>query len=220
MNYGEKTPVIRDIIYALDEERQWMKLVRGNGKPYAKLIDFLLNEPVYDEDTPPDVVKNMTVTRYASRLGEKMSTVNKWLRQIYADIFELNEQHPELFVNPGEQMCSMYYYSRTYKSGFTFNLGLRYIPRVGDQIDFYFPQALCDTAVFIVKEVTHKYTHGMARIEITLSREYLFGRSYRSMLIDKARFLNLISIEDEFAPDYVLDQKLKQVFGGNKHEYI
>ena len=79
MRYTEKNPSIRDIIYALDEERQWMELVRDGGKPYSKLIDFLLSEPVHDEDTDPAVLKNMTVTSYSTRIGERQSTVNKWL---------------------------------------------------------------------------------------------------------------------------------------------
>ena len=102
MRYTEKNPSIRDIIYALDEERQWMELVRDDGKPYLKLIDFLLSEPIHDEDTDPVILKNMTVTSYSTRIGEKQSTVNKWLRQIYDDIFDLNARCPERFVNPGE----------------------------------------------------------------------------------------------------------------------
>ena len=54
MIYGEKSPAIRDIIFALDEERQWMELVREKGKPYSKLIDFLLLGPIYDEDSDPE----------------------------------------------------------------------------------------------------------------------------------------------------------------------
>ena len=80
MVYGEKNPPIREIIFALEEERQWMELVREEEKPYSKLIDFLLMEPVYNEDSDREFVKRMTVSSYAARLGEKQSTVNKWLR--------------------------------------------------------------------------------------------------------------------------------------------
>jgi len=99
MIYGEKNPAIRDIIFALDEERQWLELVREDGKPYSKLIDFLIKEPVYNEDSDPEVVKKMTVTSYAARLGEKQSTVNIWLRQIYSVILDLNDKYHERFVN-------------------------------------------------------------------------------------------------------------------------
>ena len=92
MKYTEKNPSIRDIIYALDEERQWMELVRDGGKPYSKLIDLLLSDPIHDEDTEPEVLKNMTVTNYSARIGEKQSTVNIWLRQIYSDILDLNDK--------------------------------------------------------------------------------------------------------------------------------
>ena len=220
MKYTEKNPAIRDIIYALDEERQWMELVRDDRKPYSKLIDFLLSEPIHDEDTDPAVLKKMTVTNYSVHLGEKQATVNKWLRQIYADIFDLNDKHPEQFVNPGEQMCTLHYYSRAFKSGFWFKLGVKSIPRVGERVDFTFPCAVTDTAVFIVKKVTHRFTHGMTETDIELANEYRNDNGYRDLLLDKARFLGLISIEDIFAPDYVLDNKLMDVFGPRSRDYI
>ena len=220
MKYTEKNPAIRDIIYALDEERQWMELVRDDRQPYSKLIDFLLSEPIHDEDTDPEVLKKMTVTNYSVHLGEKQATVNKWLRQIYADIFDLNDKHPEQFVNPGEQMCTLHYYSRAFKSGFWFKLGVKSIPRVGERVDFTFPCAVTDTAVFIVKKVTHRFTHGMTETDIELANEYRNDNGYRDLLLDKARFLGLISIEDIFAPDYVLDNKLMDVFGPRSRDYI
>ena len=220
MRYTEKNPSIRDIIYALDEERQWMELVRDDGKPYLKLIDFLLSEPIHDEDTDPVILKNMTVTSYSTRIGEKQSTVNKWLRQIYDDIFDLNARCPERFVNPGEQMCTFHYYSEVDKSGFRFNLGLKCIPRVGDRIDFFFPQAVTDSSSLIVVDMTHRYEHGAMVTEIELGRRYYYGSSYRKLLIDKALFLGWLSFEDKYAPDYELDEKLKKVFGGRMFEYI
>lgn len=220
MIYGENNPAIRGIIYALDDERQWLELVREDGKPYTKLIDFLLSEPVHDDDTDSEILKRMTVTSYSARLGEKQATVNKWLRQIYTDIFELNQKHPELFVNPGEQLCSLHYYSESDKSGFLFYLGLKCIPRVGDRIDFFFAQAITDSSALIVKEVTHKFEHGTMVIEIYLGRRYYRGSSYRDLLIDKALFMGWIQFEDQFLPDYELDAKLKKEFGRSLPEYI
>ena len=220
MIYGEKNPAIRDIIFALDEERQWMQLIREDGKPYSKLIDFLLSEPVYNEDSDPEVVKKMTVTSYSARLGEKQSTVNKWLRQIYKEIFDLNQKHPELFVKPGEQLCTFHYYSEMDESGFRFHLGLKCIPRVGDRIDFFFPQAVTDSSSLIVKQVTHRFEQGSMVTEIELGRRYYNGSSYRNLLIDKALFLGCIAFEDIYLPDYELDRKLKKVFGCRSLDYI
>ena len=220
MIYGDNNPAIREIIYALDDERQWLELVREDGKPYTKLIDFLLSEPVHDDDTDPELLKSMTVTCYAARLGEKQATVNKWLRQIYTDIFELNQKHPELFVNPGEQLCSLHYYCNSEKSGFLFYIGLKCIPRVGDEIDFYFPRAVVDSSALIVKEITHKFEHGTTVIEIELGRRYYKGSSYRNLLIDKALFMGWMQFEDIFLPDYELDAKLKKEFGHTLPEYI
>ena len=117
-------------------------------------------------------------------------------------------------------MCSLHYYSESDKSGFLFYLGLKCIPKVGDQIDFFFPQAVTDSSALIVREVTHKYEHGSMVIEIYLGRRYYRGSSYRDLLIDKALFMGWIQYEDVFLPDYELDAKLKKEFGRTLPEYI
>ena len=221
MIYGENSPGIREIMYALEDECEWMEFIRDNGKDYVKLIDFLLSERVINGDPKEGTRRRKTVSDYASRLGEKPATVNKWFRQIYADIFDLNEEHPELFVNEGEQRCAFFYCSKYDKSGFWFNLGVKNIPRVGDRFEFSFPKAVTATSVFFVKEVAHRHEHGKVEIEIELRGRYFKGESYRDLLVDKALFLEMISIGDVFGPDYMLDDKLKELFKGrNMFEFI
>lgn len=221
MIYGENSPGIREIILALEDEPQWMELVRGNGKDYVKLIDYLLASSDSNKGSDARPGKRITVAEYAARIGEKPATVNKWLRKIYADIFDLNEEHPELFVNEGELPCAFYYCSKYESSGFWFNLGVKSIPRVGDRFEFSFPKAVTDTSVFYVKEVVHRHERGRMEIEIELRSRYFKGESYRDLLVDKALFLEMISIGDVFGPDYMLDDKLKELFKGrNMYEYI
>ena len=40
-----------------------MELVREDGKPYTKLIDFLLSEPIHDDDTDPELLKEILITK-------------------------------------------------------------------------------------------------------------------------------------------------------------
>ena len=97
---------------------------------------------------------------------------------------------------------------------------MKSIPRVGERVDFTFPCAITDTAVFIVRKVTHRFTHGMTEIDIELANEYRNENTYRNLLLDKARFLGLVSIEDVFAPEYEFDNKLMDVFGSRSRDYI
>lgn len=220
MIYGEKRPGIREIIYALDEERQWLKLVRQNGKAYAKLIDFFLSLLPIDEDSGSASLQKMTVAMISAQVGEKPSVVNKWFRQIYTDIFDLNEKRPELFVNPGELMCSLSYYNKQDNSGFWFNIGVKSIPKVGDIVDFYFPKAVTDSSSFIVKDISHVYKNGMMEIQVQLGKKYFRGSSYRKLLIDKALFLGLISLGDAYDPEYALDEKLMKLFKSGAFDFI
>ena len=113
MMYGENLRLsVVSIMAALASEKQWMRLVRDGRKAYGKLIDYYISDSSLDESSGRSDSRTGTVKYIAERLGEKPATVNKWFRQIYQDIFDLNEEHPELFVNPGEQLCSFEYSSQ------------------------------------------------------------------------------------------------------------
>ena len=51
-------------------------------------------------------MKIQTLVYYAGALKEKPSTLNKWFRQISNDIFDLNENPPELYAKQDEILCS------------------------------------------------------------------------------------------------------------------
>ena len=173
----------------LADQIQWMELIRDEGKAYTKLIDYLISEWSPKNDLVSDDIEIRTVAYYADVLKEKPATVNKWFRQIYNDIFTLNEEHPELFAAPGEQLCSFIYGSRRDRSGFWFNLGVQSLPRIGDFISLYFVKAVTDCYEFVVKEVTHRYQNGRMDIEVELADQLYNTNSYRKLLIDKAEFL-------------------------------
>ena len=154
MMYGENPKLsIASIMGALAVEQQWMKLVKDDKKPYARLIDYLSSEWTIENGNPSCSKNIATVKHYADCLGEKPSTVNKWLRQIYNDVFDLNEVHPELFVGRDEIMCSFEYSPSHKDGGFWFYLGCKCLPRVGDLFSFRFAWPLTNRTDFVVKEV-------------------------------------------------------------------
>ena len=221
MIFGENIKLgIREIISALRAETQWMNLVRDDGKAYSKLIDFLNEEWSSQKDSDDFNWKDYTVTRYAKCLGEKSATINKWLRQIYEDIFVLNEKHPELFVKHGEYLCS-FDYSSPYKQygGFWFQLGVRTIPRVGDRFSFYFMRPVAYFTDYDILEVTHRYENGKMWIEINLGLHVWHNNSYRKLLIDKARYLGYLSY-NTLDSDYDINTKVKSTFIGNESAFI
>ena len=204
----------------LADQVQWMKLIRDEDKAYTRLIDYLVPKWEPEIILFPNDIEIETVAYYAGELNEKSATVNKWFRQIYNDIFDLNERHPELFATPEEHLCSFIYNSKQDKSGFWFNLGVKSIPRVGDCFSFYFARAVTDTYDFVVKDVTHRSQNGRVEIEIELVDRLHNANSYRKLLIDKARFLRLISIEDLYDSEYHLDDKLMNIFKSDRFSMI
>ena len=204
----------------LADQVQWMKLIRDEDKAYTRLIDYLVTKWEPENILFPNDIEIETVAYCAGELNEKSATVNKWFRQIYNDIFDLNERHPELFATPEEHLCSFIYNSKQDKSGFWFNLGVKSIPRVGDCFSFYFARAVTDTYDFVVKDVTHRSQNGRVEIEIELVDRLHNANSYRKLLIDKARFLRLISIEDLYDSEYHLDDKLMNIFKSDRFSMI
>ncbi len=204
----------------LADQVQWMKLIRDESKAYTRLIDYLVPKWNPKNILFPNEVDIQTVAFYANELKEKPATVNKWFRQIYNDIFDLNERHPEFFASPEDYLCSFIYNSKQDRSGFWFNLGVKTVPRVGDCFSFYFVKAVTDTYDFVVKDVTHRCQNGRLEIEIELVDRIYNKNSYRNLLIEKARYLKLISIEDLYDSEYHLNDKLKEIFRSNYFSLI
>ncbi len=211
MIYGDNSQNIRAIMTGLADQVQWMELVRDERKEYTKLIDYLTREWAPKNVLFPNVVKLQTLVYYAGELKEKPSTINKWFRQIYNYIFDLNENHPELFAKPDEILCSFIYDSPDDGSGFWFNLGVKSIPRIGDYVSIRFVKAVTDSHDFIVKDVTHRFQNGRMEIEIDLMNKINNTNPYRNLLIQKALYLGLISIDD-LKKEWKLDDKLMHVF--------
>ncbi len=203
----------------LAEQVQWMELVRDEGKEYTKLIDYLVQEWTPKDVLFPNEVPFQTMAYYAGLLKEKPATINKWFRQIYNDIFDLNENHPELFANPDEVMCSFIYNSNEDDSGFWFNLGVKSVPRVGDYFSLRFVKAVTDTYDFVVKGVTHRFQNGVMQIEIDLLNKIHNTNSYRRLLIEKALYLGLVSTDD-LKKEWMLDDKLMAVLPGDHGSMI
>ena len=219
MIYGDNSQNIRAIMTGLADQVQWMELVRDERKEYTKLIDYLTREWAPKNVLFPNEVKIQTVTYYAGVLKEKPSTLNKWFRQIYNDIFDLNENHPELFAKSDEVLCSFIYDCKEDGSGFWFNLGVKSVPRIGDYYSLWFVRAVTDTHDFIVKDVTHRFQNGRMEIEINLMNKTYNTNHYRSLLIEKALYMGLISIDD-LRREWKLDDKLMEVFPSDHYSVI
>ena len=83
MIYGEKSPGIREVMDALEDEHGWMELVRDDEKSYVKLIDVLLSEPARVRGSVSESRKRKTVAFYADLLGTKPATITATKQQMW-----------------------------------------------------------------------------------------------------------------------------------------
>lgn len=204
---------VKDIILSLTAEPQWLRLLSENGKPYQRFLEYFLSDSRrFEEYWETDYAKKNTVTQYAADLNEKSVTVNRWIREIYEDIMDLNDKHPERFAQEGDIICHFEYYSKSEDAGFWFSLGVECVPRVDDIVELYFLSAITNKSEYVVKEVKHRHYDGKMQIELHLTDKYLLGRHYRDLLIEKAAYLRLISISDMYDTEFHLDDKLEQVY--------
>jgi hypothetical protein len=110
---------------------------------------------------------------------------------MYEDIYELNDNEPELFRSPGIRHDI---YFRSYDNRMFFTIWLPHTPNLYHRFQFNFVRASVGTDSFWVKDIIHKVDGGEYRVSMTVSGEEL--NKYRELLLDKALFNGLLDYRD------------------------
>ena len=209
-------PSIRDIKVSLFSEYQWISLLSGRGKPYDHIIEGLLKiGDIWNSEDSDYENGAFTMKWMAEKLNEAPAHINKWIRAIYDDLFELNSQEPELFSAKGEILCGCWFSGYDKERSCHFNLGLPVLPHAGETLNFTFVRATLNCDYFYIKRISHNRDGGKTRITI----ECKVGTSYnqfREFMLDKALFMNEIGFMTEYEAPYNLDEML-QAYERNGH---
>ena len=85
----EHKPLPKDFLIALIYNVCYIKLLDTQRKPYQELAEwFIKNEPNFlDDDKPMPSIKNI-----ADEFATDYKKITKWIKDIYADIIELNQK--------------------------------------------------------------------------------------------------------------------------------
>lgn len=200
---------IRDIKVSLFSEYQWISLLPLRGKPYKHIIDGLVKIGEYWNSDDSDREDGaFTIKWMAEKLHETPAHVSKWLRAIYADLFELNCSEPELFVADGEILCGFWFSGFQEERYCSFSFGLPALPHVGDMLNFYFVRAVLGCDFFYIKDIYHNRDKGKTSIIIDCEAGVRYNR-FRELLLDKTRFMNEIGIMTEHDARPYLDDMLR-----------
>ena len=213
-NYEHKNGVLiyqpkpLDYLHGIFYEYEWLKLLKGNGKPYEVILDQLYDlakQKRYGflnlEGT------RLTMKWISEQLQIKTALFSKWIGMIFTDIQNLNKSKPELFINEGHILCEAGFHS-PHNEYFEFKLGFKQIPRKGDNITFNYARSIIDEGNFVVTDVEIEHRYGEVFIYIECKPRYLEDE-YRNWLLNKAYFLRDLRANSTPNERYILDSMLR-----------
>jgi len=181
-------PSNQEIFHCLGDMPVYSQILLENtrDKPYAEFLKWLLEVNFFNDRN-----EKINLTKLSQNFKSKTAEITKWIRQIYEDIFELNENQPQLFQTEGMKVT---FTVKNRDNYCYFNTCLPAIPREFESIQFHFIHAKMGTGRFWVKNIEHSIQESIISITINLESDYV--NKYREYLLEKAVFHNWIGLID------------------------
>lgn len=198
-------PSTHEIFYCLSNMSSYAKILsrQSSEKQYVNFLHWLIEKDFYSTRT-----EKISIKKIATDFKSDSAKVTKWIHEIYEDIFELNNDKPELFQTEGIKV-TMYF--RSYDNTCTLFTSLIVLPREFETIRMYFVKAKVGIDYFWVKKVEHTVEED--KTEITLWLEGGFLNKYREFALDKALFQGWIHFMDVYDKhSFELDDELKKIY--------
>lgn len=186
---------------------EWVKLLihAEPDKPYIEMLKGLAERDFYNDRN-----ERLTIKKIATDLKIETSKVTKWLNAVYQDIFDLNENKPELFNKNGIPVTL---YLHHFDDSAAFKISLPALPREYEMFRFYFAKAKMGTDYFWVHRVEHSIEADAYEVCIWL-RGGLTNK-FREFLYDKAMFYNRIGFMDAMnKTEWQIDDELRSIYKG------
>lgn len=193
-----------EYLYSLGDMSRWSELLReqNNGKAYNDFLKWILSKDYFKDN------QKISIKKIAELSGFPSVKITKWLREIYDDIFELNEAKPELFRLDGDIKVEFYF--RSTDNYCMFKMSLPIIPRKYETFDLFFVKAKMGTSLFWVKDVGHYVTENGISISVSL-----YGglpNMYREFALSKALFEGKLGFMDVYQKhEFEIDNLLKEI---------
>jgi hypothetical protein len=198
-------PSTQEIFSCLEDMHVYSKilLVNSSDKPYAEFLNWLLEANFFNDRNG-----KINLTKLASSFKSETSKITKWIRQIYEDIFELNETQPQFFQTEGIKVTFAAKHNDNYC---VFNTCLPLVPREFESIHFYFFKGKMGLYRFWVKNIEHSIQENIISTTINLESDYV--NKYREFLLEKALFHEWIGFIDVYKKSsYEIDNDLRQFY--------
>ncbi|MGC4041937.1 MAG: hypothetical protein QM710_14430 [Flavobacterium sp.] len=190
-------------LYCLGDMKKWSQILcdQNNGKAYSEFLIWLLPQQFFG------IEEKISVKRISELSGYPSAKISKWLKEIYEDIFYLNENAPQLFYSPGEVEVEFYF--KYFDSHCGFRTSLPSLPRQYESVDVFFVNAKVGTSHFWVKDVRHFI--GEERTFVIIYLEGGLLNIYREFALSKALFDGSLGFMDVYQKNqFEIDDLLKQ----------
>lgn len=195
----------KDYLIALAYYPNFVKLLDTSNKPYKELVNWLLEN---EKSVLKDELSIPTIKDLSATLGMESSKVNKYLKLIFDDIFELNLRQPHLFKREGQILC---YLSFNYFEQYcTFSIGMDAVPRIGEHLEFFFIKAKLGCSGYYIRNVYHDIECTGHSVIIGFSPEV--PNNYFNLLKEKAYLNNAISFRDLINKESELKETLIRLY--------
>mgnify|MGYP001953869899 CR=1 FL=1 len=176
-------------------EEQVIRIFKNNEK-YKNLIQFIFSKDFLNNHD----IKLPTIKDISNSIGLSSTKVTKLIKELYDEFFE-----SKLTFSKVEIIYYIKYLDNYLQLEFS---DLKFIPRVGEQINIDFIKAKIGTGMFYVDKVSHTFENDVQRIYITL-RSGLFN-SYFHFKKSKAYEQREISFDDYYSgDDYQIREKIR-----------
>lgn len=197
-------PSTQEIFHCLCVMPAYSKILseQSTGKSFDGFLRWLIEKKFYQ-----DRRVKITIKQVATDYKSDSTKVTKWIKEIYAAIFELNLDKPELFQGDGVKLSL---YIRHYDDSCSFDTTLPVLPREFETIRFPFVKGKVGADQFWVKKVEHEIVVDSTTVTVWLEGRIL--NKYREFALDRALFQGWIHFMDVFHKhDYELDDELKEI---------
>ena len=192
-----------EYLYCLSDMPKWSQVLcdQNNGKSYNDFLKWILQQQFFTTD------EKISIKKISEQSGYPSAKISKWLREIYEDIFELNELQPQLFCLAGNVEVEFYF--KYFDSYCSFKTSLPALPRLHESFDFFFVKAKMDTSSFWVKDVRHIIGEDKTYVLINLHGGLV--NVYREFALSKALFEGTINFRDVYEKyDFEIDNQLRE----------
>ncbi|MGG9970919.1 hypothetical protein ACQ33O_03900 [Ferruginibacter sp. SUN002] len=204
-------PSTHEIFGCISRTPTYSKLLLENGpeKTYTAFLSWLIEKDFYN-----DKYEKISIKKMAADFKADSTKATIWIKEIYQDIFELNNDRPELFQN-NDLKVSLY--MKSYDNSCCFSTCMSVLPREFETVRFPFVHAKIGTDYFWVKKVEHEIEDN--KIATTLWLEGGFVNKYREFALDKALFEGWIHFMDVYEKhSFELDNEIKKIYRNVQHQ--